>query len=170
LTDRIPGERLPQFLMFGTSDPNQIVAGLGVGFLLLAGLWRFIGWIREAPRKPDPWDAEVEHRLEDPEIREVCRHCSTPQEPTAWFCENCGSAVGPYNNLMPYLNVFSEGEVFRNGVTDRFRNRPVVLIGYFLISLGCYTIFAPIYWFLLFSNLKRPPNETTSAEDRLIPS
>jgi len=34
--------------MFGTNDPNQMVAGLGVAFLLLAGLWRFVGWVREA--------------------------------------------------------------------------------------------------------------------------
>jgi len=32
--------------------PNQMVAGLGWFFLLLAGLWRFIAWIREAPSKP----------------------------------------------------------------------------------------------------------------------
>jgi hypothetical protein len=43
--------------MFGTSDPNQMVAGVGGGFLLLAGLWRLIAWVREAPQKPDPWDA-----------------------------------------------------------------------------------------------------------------
>lgn len=148
--------------MFGTGDPNQIVGGLGAGLLLLGGLWRLIGWIRDAPVRPDPWNAEVEQRLADPEIREVCRHCSTPQEPGAWFCENCGSAIGPYNNLMPYLNVFSEGEVFRNGVTDRFRNKPVILIGYFLISLGSYAFFAPIYWFFLLSNLKRRSNDAAA--------
>lgn len=93
-----------------------------------------------------------------------------PQEPGAWFCGNCGSAVGPYNNLMPYLNVFSEGEVFRNGVSSRLRNKPVIFIGYFLISLGSYAIFAPIYWFFLLSNLKRPANEAKSAEDQVIPS
>lgn len=145
-------------LMLGTSDPNQMVAGLGVGFLFLAGLWRFIGWVRDAPQKPDPWDHAVELELEKPETPEVCPHCSTPQEPGTWFCENCGSAVGPYNNLMPYVSIFSQGEVFRNGVTGRFRNKPVILIGYFLISLGSYTVFAPIYWFLLLSNLKRPRN------------
>jgi len=159
LTGRKPSERLRQISMSGISDPNEIVGGLGVGLLLLAGLWRFIGWIRDAPVRPDPWDAEIEQKLEDPEIREVCRHCSTPQEPGAWFCAHCGSAVGPYNNLMPYLNVFSEGEVFRNGVTGRFRNKPVIMIGYFLISLGSYAIFAPIYWFFLLSNLNRPAND-----------
>jgi hypothetical protein len=156
--------------MFAASDPNQIVAGLGTGLLLLGGLWRLIGWIRDAPLKPDPWDAAIEQQLDDPETREVCRHCSTPQEPGAWFCENCGSAVGPYNNLMPFLYVFSEGEVFRNGVSGRFRNKPVIFIGYFLISLGSYAIFAPIYWFFLLANLTRKADETKSAENPVLPS
>ncbi|HTY86393.1 MAG TPA: hypothetical protein VMB80_02925 [Candidatus Acidoferrum sp.] len=141
--------------MVGTGDPNQIVGGLGVGLLLLGGLWRLIGWIREAPVHPDPWDAEVQQKLEDPDIQEVCRHCSTPLMPGAWFCECCGSAVGPYNNLMPYVNAFSEGEVFRNGVANRLRNKPIILVGYLLISLGSYAVFAPLYWFFLLSNLKR---------------
>ncbi|MGD0206576.1 MAG: zinc ribbon domain-containing protein [Verrucomicrobiota bacterium] len=157
---------LQQLLMWGTGDPNQIVAGLGVAFLLLAGLWRFVGWVREAPQKPDPWDAEFERRLEAPETQEVCCHCSTPQEPGAWFCKHCGSAVGPYNNLMPYVHIFSEGEVFRNGVTGRFRNRPFIFIGYVLITLGINPIFAPIYWFFLLSNLKHPHNEQESVEDQ----
>jgi hypothetical protein len=155
--------------MFVTSDPNEVVAELGIGFLLLAGLWRFIGWVRDAPKTPDPWDAEVERTLWEPETREVCHHCFQEQEPGAWFCRHCGNAVGPYNNLMPYLNVFSEGEVLRNGVAGRFRNRPVILIGYFLISLGAYSIFAPIYWFFLLSNLKRTPDEQKSAGDQKCP-
>jgi len=149
--------------MFGTSDPNQMVAGLGVGFLLLAGLWRFVIWIREAPPKPDPWDAEFERKLEEPEAVEVCHHCLTRQPANAWFCEHCGSAVGPYNNLMPYLNVFSEGEVLRNSTTDRLRNRPFILIGNSLIILGINPFFAPIYWFCLLFNLNRPANEPVSA-------
>jgi hypothetical protein len=154
--------------MHGTSDPNQMVAGLGLVFLLLAGLWRFINWVREAPQHPDPWDAELGHKLEDPEAVEICHHCLTPQPHNAWFCEHCGCAVGPYNNLMPYVNVFSEGEVFRNGVTDRFRNRPVILIGYFLISLSAYAVFAPLFWIFLLKNLKRPKEESSSGQPKDI--
>jgi len=83
---------------------------LGLVFLLLAGLWRFIAWIAKR-LQTDPLDAEVEQKLSEPEAVEVCPHCLTQQPPTAWFCKHCGKAVGPYNNLMPYLNVFSEGEV-----------------------------------------------------------
>jgi hypothetical protein len=144
-----------------------IVAGFGLGFLALAALWRFIVWIREAPQTPDPWDAEVEQKLQDPETQQVCHRCLTPQEPGAWFCQHCGAAVGPYNNLMPFLNVFSEGEVLRNGVGGQFRNRPLIVIGYFLITLGLFSFFAPIYWLSLLLNLKRPSErqESTDAHD-----
>ena len=124
--------------MVVTSDPNLIVGSYGLGLLALAFLWRLVAWIREAPPTPDPWDAEVEQKLQDPEIQQVCHHCLTPQEPEAWFCRHCGTAVGPYNNLMPFLNVFSEGEVLRNGVGARFRNRPFIAMGYFFITLGFF--------------------------------
>jgi ribosomal protein L40E len=146
------------------SDPNMIVGGLGLGLLALAVLWRFIAWIRDAPRTPDPWDAAVEEELKNPDIQQICHRCMAPQEPDAWFCKHCGAAVGPYNNLMPFLNVFSEGEVLRNGVGGRFRNRPLIVIGYFLITLGIFPILAPIYWLSLLLNLKRPPDRQEPAE------
>jgi hypothetical protein len=154
--------------MLGTSDPYQVVGGFGMMFLFLAGLWQLIVWVREAPITPDPWDAEVGQKLSEPDAVEVCPHCLAQQPPTAWFCTHCGKAVGPYNNLMPFLNVFSEGEVFRNGTTDRFRNRPLIVIGYMLLSLAAYSFFAPIFWFFLLSNLKRPPNEREAAEDKNV--
>jgi hypothetical protein len=150
--------------MILASDPYQVIAGLGITFLCLVGLWRLIVWVREAPVKPDPWDNEVEQKLSDPETAEVCPHCLTQQSPTAWFCGHCGKAVGPYNNLMPFLNVFSEGEVLRNGTTGRFRNRPLIIIGYMLLSLAAYSVFAPVFWIALLSNLKRPRNEPEPTE------
>ena len=155
--------------MILANDPYQAVAMLGMAFLLLAGLWGLIAWVREAPLKPDPWDAEVEQKLSEPEITEVCPHCSTPQPPTAWFCRHCGKAVGPYNNLMPFVNVFSEGEVLRNGTSGRFRNRPLILIGYLLISLGINPLIAPIYWFFLLSNRNRPPEEQEATDEQNVP-
>ncbi len=56
---------------------------------------------------------------------------------------------------MPYVNIFSEGEVLRNGVTDKLRASPLTIIGYLIYSLGNYFIFAPIYWIFFFKNLKR---------------
>lgn len=156
--------------MVAANDPNLVVAELGVTFLLLVGLWRFIGWVREAPRTPDPWDAEVEGKLAEADAVEICPHCSREQAPGAWFCPHCGKAVGPYNNLMPFVNVFSEGEVLRNGMTDRFRNRRFVLFGYLLLSLAAFAtvglvalVLAPVYWFMLWSRLCRSAEPITPA-------
>ena len=142
--------------MFVASDPNLMVAGFATGGLVLAAFWRLIVWVREAPLKPDPWDTTVEQLIQKPETPEACPHCSTPQSPGAWFCPQCGRAVGPYNNLMPYVQVFSEGEVFRNGASGRFRRRPLILIGYFLISLGMFSVLAPIFWISLLWNFHPP--------------
>jgi ribosomal protein L40E len=165
--------------MIAASDPNLIVGGFGLGLLALAAFWRLIVWVREAPRTPDPWDAEVEQKLQEPEAREICHRCMTPQEPDAWFCKHCGSAVGPYNNLMPFLSVFSEGEVLRNGVSGRFRNRPLIMIGYVLITfrfflyfvngsspavLGIFLFFTLVYWASVLLNVKRPSDRQEPAD------
>jgi ribosomal protein L40E len=127
--------------------------------LVLVFLWRFFAWVSEIPVTPDPWSEEIEKKLRAPDAVEICHRCFTPQPPTAWFCEHCGSAVGPYNNLMPYVSFFSQGEVLRNGVTDRFRASPLIIVGYLVYSLSCYTVFAPIYWYRFFKNLKRQKRE-----------
>ena len=130
--------------MFGVNDPYQVVAGLGIVLLLFVGMWQLIDWVRESPVKPDPWDAEVEQKLSEPGTPEICPHCSTPQLPTARFCEHCGRAIG-YNNVMPFLNV-SEG---------KFRSQPLVVVGYVLLSVTVCSYFAPVFWFFLLSNVSR---------------
>ena len=141
--------------MLAASNPDLVVAQLAIGGLLLVGFWRLIGWVRNAPIRPDPWDAEIEQKLQQPETPETCHHCSTPQAPGAWFCNQCGASVGPYNNLMPYVQVFAEGEVYRNGMTARFRNRRLIALGFFLMTLAINPFFAPIYLCLLLPQLKR---------------
>jgi len=154
-------------MMFPTSDPAAaIVGGLALGGLALLALWRLIVWVRDAPVRPDPWDAEVGEKLSDPEAVEVCPHCLTEQPPTAWFCKKCGRAVGPYNNLMPYVCIFSEGEVFRNGVAGRFRHRTLVLIGFILISLSTYFVFALIYLSFLWYNWKHVNSGSAFIEEQ----
>jgi hypothetical protein len=158
--------KLHQLLMIAASDPNMIIAGFAVGGLMLAALWRLVVWIRDAPVTPDPWDAETEQIISEPAAQEICPHCSTPQPPDAWFCQGCGRAVGPYNNLMPFLQVFSEGEVFRNGTSGQFRNRPLIFLGYFLMTLGIFPIFAPIYLLSLLLNWNRPPGGQEPANEQ----
>jgi hypothetical protein len=154
--------------MFAVSDPDLFVAQIAIGGLVLAGCWRVIVWVRNAPVRPDPWDAEFEQKMQDPDTPQTCHHCSTPQPPGAWFCGHCGRAVGPYNNLMPFVQVFSEGEVFRNGTSGQFRNRPLILVGYFLISLGMFSFLAPIFWISMLLNLKRSGRPQQSAPEQNI--
>ena len=142
--------------MISATDPNKLVAGFAIGGLALAGLWRLIAWVRDAPVTPDPWDAETDQKLSEPEAVSVCHHCFTPQPDTAWFCERCGCAVGRYNNWMPFVYIFSTGEVLRNGVTSRMRAGPLIVIGYLLYAIGNYFLFAPVYLLYFFKHLKQP--------------
>ena len=122
--------------------------------LIAFGFVRAIArWIRSARPTPEPWGQEAQQTMDPPEASEVCRHCSTPQEPSAWFCPYCGCAVGPYNNLMPYVSVFSQGEMLRAGVVDKMKPTPMIFIGYLLVSLSSYAIVAPVYWFFLLRNV-----------------
>jgi ribosomal protein L40E len=149
--------------MFAASDPNLLIGGFAVAGLTIAGLWRLIAWVRDAPVTPNPWDAEVEQKLAEPETVEVCRRCLTKQPPDAWFCAHCGSAVGPYNNLMPYVSVFSEGEVFRSGASGRLRASPLIVCGYLILSLTTLGFFAPIYWIYFLKNQQRMKAEKLGA-------
>jgi hypothetical protein len=122
----------------------------------LACIWAW-NWLRQGTPSPDPWDSQVTESLEQETAEPLCYHCLAPQKDIRWFCEECGAAVGPYNNYDPYAMLFSEGQLLRTGVLDKLpRRRPVVIIGYFLLPLTAFFIFAPIYWFFLIRNLTAP--------------
>src|ERR1035437_1843876 len=148
--------------MLAASDPNLIIVGFAVGGLMLAGLWRLIAWVRDAPTTPDPWSTDVEQKMSEPESVEVCHRCFTEQPDNAWFCAHCGSAVGPYNNCMPWVCIFSQGEVFRNGVDSKLPANSLTIFGSLFYSLANYTIFAPIYWIYFLKNQRRIRQEKLS--------
>jgi len=139
--------------MVAANDPYQVIGELGLAFLFLAGLWRLIVWVRDAPVKPDPWDAEVAEKLSDPETPEVCPHCSTPQPTTARYCAQCGRTIG-YNNVMPFLYV-SDGQ---------FHKRPLTVVGYLLLSVTIGSFLAPIFWYFLLFNEECPPDPLESVQ------
>lgn len=140
--------------MFAASDPDMFIAQIALGGLAAALFWRMIVWVRDSPTKADPWDAATEQKLSEPEAVQVCHRCFTEQPDGAWFCRHCGSAVGPYNNLMPYVCIFSEGEVFRNGASGQVRRSPLIIAGYLLLSLATLGLFAPLFWLSLFKNFR----------------
>jgi hypothetical protein len=108
------------------SDPTGFVCVILFGAII----YRLSKWVADSPLTSDPWSEETAHEINQPDVVETCLHCSTPQSPAAWFCPNCGRAVGPYNNLMPYVCIFSEGEVLRNGVMDKMRINILTKAGY----------------------------------------
>jgi hypothetical protein len=117
--------------------------------------YRVIRWLTGGKRTADPWGEEVDKALDQDDAVPVCHHCLAPQLHQGWFCPECGATAGPYCNYLPYVYIFSQGEVLRAGVTERFRRRPIIVIGYVLFSLSMYAIAAPIYWYFLFRNLRR---------------
>ena len=137
--------------------PAQEQALVALVILVMCGMavYRLVQWIMEAPLTADPWDEETEKALNKDDAVAVCHHCLTPQNHSGWFCPECGATVGPYCNYMPYVYLFSEGEVLRAGVTERIRRNPLVTVGFVLFSLGMFSIAAPVYWFFLFKNLQR---------------
>ena len=119
-------------------------------------------WWRKITVGPDPWDTETTEQLKDPASLPVCHHCFTPQEHDRWFCPQCGGAVGPYNNWLPFISVFSEGEVARNAVYNHVRPTPLTIVGYLFFGAYEYFVFAPVFWFFFLRNLgywsaPRPP-------------
>ena len=134
-----------------------------VGVLLLSALpayvvWRLVRWVRTSPVRSDPWGEDVERIIQQPETMPVCVRCSAPYSPEQWFCTHCGKSVGKYNNWMPYVYLFSLGEVFRAGSSDRIRVSALTVNGYLLLSYN-YLVLSPVYWILLFKNLKRNRRE-----------
>jgi len=107
------------------------------------------------PPYNEPWPQEVDEAVRRQDAVLVCHHCLAPQEPGALFCPECGSAVGPYNNVMPYIYIFSLGEGFRTGVQPEAHYTPLTKTGYAIAALGEYGIFAPLYYFRMLQNWSR---------------
>jgi len=122
---------------------------LGMGGLVLG---RILVWLMEAARTPDPWGAEIQAALDEPDAVPLCPHCLTLQEHNGWFCPECGSTVGQYSNYLPTVYMFSIGEALRAGVQQRNRWTPLVTAGYILVAFAELSLLAPFYCLFLFMN------------------
>ncbi|MBU6402577.1 MAG: hypothetical protein KGS61_19840 [Verrucomicrobia bacterium] len=135
--------------------------------ILVGGVYGTIKAVMSARPGPDPWGADVAEALEGPDAVPVCHRCFEPQAHEGWFCPHCGAAVGPYNNCMPYLNVFSFGEISRAGVSEAVRPSAFQVVGMVLFSWCAFSIFAPVYWWVFFRQLrKRKSTVEDQTEDR----
>ncbi len=63
--------------------------------------------------------------------------------------------TGAYNNLNPYLYIFSLGEALRQGVYGAVRLNLLTVVDYVLLSAAEYVVFAPLYWYRLARNYSR---------------
>ena len=118
-------------------------------------LWRFIRWFSEEPRPPEPWDEQVAAAIAQDDATPLCCRCLQPHPPFADFCPECGAPVGTYTNLLPFPYIFSLGDLLRIGTGGVFNRTPVTLVGFVLVSLAEYTVFAPFYWLMFMKNLER---------------
>lgn len=136
------------------AEERELVA-LVILAILAVVIYRVILWLMEAKRTPDPWGDEIDKALDQDDAVPLCHHCLTPQQHNGWFCPECGATVGPYCNYLPFVYLFSQGEVLRAGVTERFRRSPLIVIGFVLVSLAICAFAAPVYWFFLFKHLRQ---------------
>ena len=103
----------------------------------------------------NPWPDEQDVAIHLPDAIPVCHRCITPCDLPVWFCPTCGAAIGPYNNIMPYIYIFSIGEALRSGVGPEAHFTPFRTFAYVSIGLAEYSIFAPLYFIRLYRNYKR---------------
>jgi hypothetical protein len=153
------------------------IEGLVLLGIFAAAIYWIIRWVRESPepQTPDPWSEEIESAVQNPDAVPICHRCFTPQDHHGWFCPKCGTATGPYNNLMPFINVFSEGEVLRACLFDHLRPGFFITFGYILFAVGAFVFMSPIFilalpWnlYLFFQNLHRQKSLANNIEDNHV--
>jgi hypothetical protein len=144
------------------SEEESQMLPLVVSVALVVGIWLLIKWLTGGRVKPEPWGMDVEARLQNEELPPTCPHCSATYSEADYFCPGCGESAGQYNNYSPYLYIFTLGDLLRRGTSERFQANWVTITGYLLLSFCYYTVFAPIYWVMLFINLRRQGQEAAA--------
>ena len=113
-------------------------------------------WIKtwwQSLDKPLPWPEELDTAVREPDAIPVCHRCTTPCELPEWFCPNCGAAIGPYNNTLPFIYIFSIGEVLRSGVSPSARYTALTIPGYILAGIQWGgPLFGPLYYIRILVN------------------
>jgi hypothetical protein len=142
------------FSYMASAKEQELVALVILAILGMA-IYQLVQWLKEAKRTADPWGDEIDKALDKDDAVPLCHHCLTPQHHNGWFCPECGATVGPYCNYLPFVYIFSQGEVLRAGVSERIRRSPLIVVGFVLLSLVMCAVAAPIYWFFLFKHLRQ---------------
>ena len=141
---------------------KEVLTFILVAAFAAAVVWRLFPWLCAKfakPLEPNPWDEDTEARLHEDEAVPLCPRCLEPDKEGVQFCRDCGFPTGPYAPWSPYLYVFVLGDLLRTGVDRPFRVRGTTVCFLLVVSFVEYAIFAPIYWFFLFRNVRRQPRE-----------
>jgi len=146
----------------GMTNSELLVGLLGISVLCGYGCWTLARWFWNAPCQPDPWGKEISAELAKDDCTPLCPHCLSPHQLSAEFCPQCGAAVGAYTNWLPFPRLFSVGHTLRIGTGENFKRSPLVIAGFFIFGFTEYGPFAPVYWFKLIRNLRKPACSPTS--------
>lgn len=145
---------------------TKLLILVGIALAVISA-YRLLIWFRTAPVRPDPWDDSVSAGMEQADSQALCCRCLEPVPEGRHFCEHCGLPSEPCTNLSPYLYVFSLGDALRTGSFGRFATKPLAIVGFLLLGICEYLVFAPVYWFFLLRNVHRLGTEK-SAEPPVI--
>ncbi|MDB6056256.1 MAG: hypothetical protein JWO95_100 [Verrucomicrobiales bacterium] len=143
------------------SQSDLKIVAVAVVIFLGVCIYRLVQRFRRLIPTADPWSDDVQASVCDENAVPVCHRCFTGQEPNTLFCPKCGTAVGDYNNILPWVQVFSEGEVLRNSLFDRVRVNVLTIVGFFVftVALGCLTgiglMLMPFLWVMFVKNIVR---------------
>ncbi|MBP9902454.1 MAG: hypothetical protein V9H26_13785 [Verrucomicrobiota bacterium] len=143
-------------LSHGHSDPELFVGFLGGVILIGFGVWALIKRMLKETAQPDPWDQNIAAEMGEADATPLCHRCLTAHDASTDFCAVCGAAVGQYTNWLPYPQLLSVGHALRIGTSGEFRRSPLAVFFFFLVSLVEYTLFAPVYWIVMFRRLNEP--------------
>lgn len=118
-------------------------------------------------RSPDPWSGDIDRETRKRSAIPICTNCLSPQFGHHWFCPNCRFPSGNFVHVMPYLYLFTLGEVLRRGVTGPPEKGAFRKLGLVILSFQSYAVFAPIYWFwMVRKSIGKPICESDKPEPR----
>jgi hypothetical protein len=72
----------------------------------------------------------------------VCPTCASLIGTDQYFCPNCNTPLGLLSNSDPLQRIQAEGEVYRKISDAKFKPKPIVLIGTWIIFLPCFFVCA----------------------------
>lgn len=114
---------------------------------------------------PDPWPPELDAQVRQRDAVPVCTNCLFPQQEHLWFCPHCHFPTGEYVTVMPYLNIYAQGELLRRGVSGPPDPSVFRRLFHVLFSVQYYSVLAPLYWFWMWRKADGRPIASLNRPD-----